>query len=191
MQIRCLLAILLLSVAFAAPVSAGELEVQQAYEQGHYKRTPFDAAQSRIKSQADVRFLQRMFAVSDNVLVARVMILSGIYTGQGANAVTYSVDMKSLIDYFSSQKAPEHLQKVQGLMLDLMEEQKNFMAHWASSTRSEKRLIEKTYERQAAVQNSNRKVQQIYLELMKLYPNESDYNKCAFFDHLYALDLLS
>ncbi len=190
MHIRLLIAFLFLCVSFPVVAEAG-MTVQQAYESGHYKRTPFDAARSKIKSQKDIQYLQRLFDVSDKVFLSRVLIMQGIYTGRDSNAVTYTMDMVALSEYFSDVEAPEHLQTVHQIMLELMDEQQIFLSRWAGSTRAEQRKIEKRYELQPAVQSSNRKVQQIYIELMKLYPEESEYNRRAFFDHLYALDLMN
>lgn len=189
MYIRFLLLIMCLGIVF--PVPAQAMSIAEAYKHGNYTRTPFDAAQSKIKSHADVQFLQKLFDVSDKVLVSRVLILNGIYTGRGANSVTYTLDMVALIDYLEAQEAPEHLQPVKEMMLELMNEQQIFMSRWAASTRDQQRFLEKRYDMQPEVQSSNRKVQQIYALLLKLYPGESEYNKRAFFDHLYALDMMN
>jgi hypothetical protein len=137
--------------------SAAGMSVEAAYASIPHRRTVFDRRAATMPAdEADA--LQRLFAIVDRAIVARV-------TKAGYDP---------LLAELRAFDAPSRLRRVHALVTEAV------VAEHAYLTRNE----------EGAVRTASARLHEAYAELMRLFPEESQHNRDAFFDYLCALDFL-
>jgi len=180
-------------IAILAPGSnATALSVDEAYQAIPHRQTTFDPESSTL-AEREKRFLDRIFALTDRAMAARVEQLSNLYyyEGQGDTGIaTYNQHIDALLDELKALNPPGKLKKHYDLVIQSIEEQRRFLQEWSDATQAEKARIKNSYTRAPLVRSSHHKLLASYKELMRHSPRETKHNQQAFFDHLCALDFL-
>ena len=168
------------------------LSVDEAYKAIPHRQTTFNRSASHVTAR-DIIFLSKIFSITDEAMAARVEHLTSLYAykgyGETGNSL-YNRKVDPLIQQLKSLNPPGPLQKHYRLVLESIQEQKQFFNEWAEAPKLKKKHLKKTYSKHPLVQSSHRKLIAAYRELMSLFPQENKHNKQAFFDHLCSLDFL-
>lgn len=168
------------------------LSIDEAYEAIPHRQTTFNLNASNATSK-DKIFLSKIFSITDEAMAARVEHLTSLYYykghGETGNSL-YNRKVDPLIQQLKALNPPAPLRKYYQLVLESIQEQKQFFKEWAEAPKSKKKHLKKTYSKHPLVQSSHRKLIAAYRELVGLFPQENKHNKQAFFDHLCALDFL-
>ncbi len=186
---------LLISMVFFALVWVPDLlalSVDEAYKAIPHQQTTFDRSSFNASSRDGI-YLSKMFSITDQAMAARVEQLSALYyfKGQGDTGISiYNQKVDVLIEQLEALNPPGFLEKPHQLILESIQEQKEFFNEWSNASNSKKKSFRNTYARHPLVQSSHHKLFAAYNELMRHFPEENPHNKQAFFDHLCALDFL-
>ena len=168
------------------------LSVDEAYKAIPHQQTTFNRTQSDISAR-DKIFLSKLFSITDQAMAARVDQLTTLYylKEHGDTQISfYNETVDRLIAQLKALNPPGHMKKNHQLILESIQDQKQFFNEWSSASDSKKSSLKKTLARHPLVQSSHHKLIAAYNELMRLFPQENKRNKQAFFDHLCALDFL-
>ena len=167
------------------------LSVDEAYKAIPHRQTTFDRSTSKVSARDSI-YLRKMFTITDQAMAARVAQLSTLYYFKGGDTgiTRYNKKVNKLIDQLESLSPPRFLKKHHRLILESIQEQKQFFNEWSNASDSEKKSFRNTLARHPLVQSSHHKLFAAYDELMRNFPEENRHNKQAFFDHLCALDFL-
>ncbi len=190
MKLKLLTGILAAALIYAPDLYA--LSIDEAYEAIPHRQTTFNLDASNATARDKV-FLGKIFSITDEAMTARVEHLQSLYYykghGETGNSL-YNRRVEPLIQQLKALNPPAPLQKHYQLVLESIQEQKQFFKEWAEVPNSKKNILKKTYSKHPLVQSSHHKLIAAYGELMRLFPQENKHNKQAFFDHLCALDFL-
>ena len=167
------------------------LSVDEAYKAIPHRQTTFDRSTSKVSARDSI-YLRKMFSITDQAMTARVEQLSALYYYDGGDTgiSRYNKKVNKLIGQLETIKPPRLLKIHHQLILESIEEQKQFFNEWSSASDSKKKSFRDTLARHSLVQSSHHKLFAAYNELMRHFPEENQHNKQAFFDHLCALDFL-
>lgn len=173
-----------------------EYTVEESYEFFSRQRTPFDPKKSKL-SPAESKYLDHFFFVTDLAFKARVNMMQYFFTGKTAHKKhlpEYIKKIDDLIQSFGLIETPsenmksEDMKNVEELLVQALEEQKDFFKEWSTLKGAAFIRMRDNYEEHLLVQSSHMKLQRVYTQLMLIYPDEDPYNHKAFFNHLAALD---
>ncbi|MCB1650659.1 MAG: hypothetical protein KDI46_01255 [Alphaproteobacteria bacterium] len=167
------------------------MNIDQAYQAIPHNQTPYSLKQSRLPD-ADAKYLDHYFFVSDIALRARVMALNRFLGKTPAIDIqTYNQEVENAIASFALIQTPRHLQQIENTLISALRDQQSFFNEWndMAGTHGYSRL-QKTYTRHPKVMSSHQKLIKAYQMLKQTYPSETPYNQNAFFDHLCALDFI-
>ena len=190
MKYRILITAIVFTLVWAPGLLA--LSVDEAYKAIPHQQTTFDRSISNASARDQI-YLSKMFSITDQAMAARVEQLSVLYyfKGEGdAEISIYNDKVDRLIGQMEALNPPGSMNKNHQLILESIEEQKQFLNEWANASASMKRSFRNTLSRHRLVQSSHHKLIAAYNELMRRFPEEGRHNQQAFFDHLCALDFL-
>lgn len=192
MKIRKFLAIACLSLCIAAPVSAQDMTLDEAYMQVHNKqRKPYNPEQTHI-SAPDAKYLDHYFFAADLAMRARVMTLRH-FNGQARAMSTerYNKEIDSIVESFNMIDTPSHLRKPEALLIQAIRDQQEFFNEWRAVEGSPRyEQLKKNYLSHPKVVSSHRLLIAAYSLLKRKYPRETAANQQSFYDHLCALDFI-
>ena len=157
------------------------MSVAEAYQAIPHRRTVFDYEQATMPEDEKI-YLHQMFAFIDLAIVERVKMLLWLSSpvARGAPADNYD----NILSQIQSLKAPGPLQNFHNLVHDAISEQHKALDEW------QKNSLPASMAQHPLVQSASSKLHEAYSILLSLYPQESQYNKEAFFDYLCALDFI-
>jgi hypothetical protein len=190
MKLKLLIGVFVSTILWVPDLFA--LSVDEAYKAIPHQQTTFNRTTSNISSR-DKIYLSKMFSITDQAMAARVEQLSTLYyfKGHGDTGISaYNEKVGRLVGQLEALNPPGFLKKHHQLILESIQEQKQFFNEWASASDSKKNSLKNTLARHPLVQSSHHKLFAAYNELMRQFPQEIQHNKQAFFDHLCALDFL-
>jgi hypothetical protein len=166
--ISCFMASLLL----ADPASA-QMTVDEAYKAIPHPRTLFQAAEARSAGMTaqEARSLEDFFRLVDRATVLRVSNMM-----KKSSVAGYVPVIKAL----EAWEAPEALSAVKARVVNAVRDQQQYFQNPRPGP----------LHGNALVRSSSRDLRAAYGELMRLYPNQGQNNKTAFFDYLCALDFI-
>lgn len=182
---------LFLCLLLLFPVCGHAMSIEQAYQAIPHKQTTFSPQQSRLPS-IDARYLDFLFTVTDIAMRARVMTLQTMYHGKGEMRFEqYDREIRQALDGFKLVQTPPHLQEVEDLIVASIRAQHTFFEKWDSMRgTSGYQQLRNNYTGDVDVLSAHKNLLAAYYKLMALYPDESQHNLTAFFDHLCALDFI-
>ena len=153
--------------------------VEDAYRAIPHRRTVFDVDAARM-SREERLYLHTLFTMVDLAVVERVDTLSALQRGATGSRDDYDALLREL----GALRAPETLRGVHRLVVEAITEQRTALAQWRTAGPPH------ALNGHPLVVSSSTKLRQAYAELMRLFPDEREQNKAAFFDYLCALDFI-
>ncbi len=170
---------------------AQDAMIQQGYDSLGVNRTDFSTKNSKIEKQ-DAAYLDRLFAVTDEIMVVRLSALQQLYHNANVDTVKdYNRVVDDMLGRLSQSRAPQHLAYVETTIISAIREQQQFLNQWASAKDTpEFDHIKNSYAAAPLVSSSHQKLLDAYGELMGIYAYENGHNKKAFYSHLCALDFI-
>ncbi len=180
---------LLAEPPLASIESSPKMSVEEAYRAIPHHRTVFDASGARMENVERI-FLEQFFSLVDSAIVQRVEMLSYLQSGGQRGQVWRKSG--SLFNDLNALNVPPTLRPVYGLVSEAITEQRKYLDEWYQAFTDGKPYTYRFRDNpnHSLVTSSSQKLHQAYDGLMKLYPQESDQNKAAFFDYLCALDFI-
>lgn len=177
-----------------APANAQqkEMTIDQAYKAIPHVRTQYDPKQSTLPD-AEKAYLDHLFFVTDLALQKRMMMLHYFSkTREEAYLKTYNTEIGNMISTFSLMPAPtEQLKSVEQTLITALRQQQKFFNDWAASKGTgQYERLQKNHTSELLVISSHNNLISVYNMLNQLYPQETEHNKKAFYDHLCALDFI-
>jgi hypothetical protein len=170
-----------------SPVPSPTISVQQsmtvgqAYQRIPHAQTTFSPTQTQAMNASEAQNANELFTWVDFAIVERVMLMDNIQRGQQYSSGNYAVILAKLNNMVVAEKLTES----KNLIIAAINDQKNYFEQQARAAQSQP-----INSQNSLIQDSHQKLFTAYNKLMALYPQESDHNKKAFFDHLCALDFI-
>lgn len=192
MKIRKFLAIACLSLCIAAPVSAQDLSLDEAYMQVHNKqRKPYNPDQTKIAAK-DAEYLDHYFFAADMAMRARVMTLRYFYEQpRSMDVARYNSEIEEIISSFDMIDTPSNLRKAESLLVQAIRDQQAFFNEWKAAEGTPKfEQLKNNYRSHPKVASSHRLLIMAYSLIKQQYPRETSANQQSFYDHLCALDFI-
>lgn len=191
MILRIFLTVFALLTGSAVVAHAQDMTIEQAYEAIPHARTPFDKKQSTIGS-AESKYLDHFFFASDLAMRARVQTLQHFYHNDNITKLeTYDKEINTLLASFDLIETPTNLKEVQSNLLGAIRDQQKFFHEWAAQKGTPAfAQTKQNMAQNSLVQSAHQKLVSAYSMLKQLYPEETEHNQQAFFDHLCALDFI-
>lgn len=171
---------------FALSTSAAAMSIEQAYQAIPHRQTPYREAYSPLP-QAHKEYLQSLFELTDEAMRLRVVILQNFQNKHFVSMKKYRPVYISILQKIESLNPPPSLRSAHNLIIAAVRNHLLFFEEWAQSNKPH---LFPHYNRHHLVLDSHRKLIQSYNILLRKYPQESQSNKQAFFDHLCALDFI-
>lgn len=162
------------------------LTVSAAYAEIPHRRTPFRPNEVEI-SDYETEYLQLAFATINQGIVQRVAAVQAFRNGDFQ--LKYVDDYLEVAEFFRSIQAPDRLAAYHAAVAESMTEQIAFLQTWQSSGPAAFGG-NVTFASEPAVLRASEALKKAHAELLRLYPNVSDVNRDAFFDHHCALDFI-
>ncbi|MEZ0262242.1 MAG: hypothetical protein ACAH80_14640 [Alphaproteobacteria bacterium] len=151
------------------------MTVDEAYKAIPHQKTKFDSLKGSMSGD-EKAFLDVFFELVDLAMVERVSSMQAISSGKAVSANYDEIDRRLM-----SIEVPEKLKTAHMLVTQAVQEQRKYLEQWKNSGGA-------FNVGDPLIGSSSAKLVQAYGELMRIYPQESEHNKKAFFDHLCALD---
>lgn len=190
--ILMLLVLLVIPSGVAMAQAEKEMTIDEAYKAIPKERTPYNKKETQI-SEAEAKYLDHLFFVTDVAMQKRMMMLRHFSEGRHRFYLkTYNIELGTLLGGFDLIDAPSpSLQKAEDLIVLAIRQQQQFFNEWAALEGTpEYESTKQGYVKHMLVQISHQNLLAAYNVLMKLYPNETDHNKKSFYTHLCALDFI-
>jgi len=163
------------------------LTAEEAYEKIPHRRTVFNAGAAKMGA-AEREFLTVFFETVDVGVVERVETMSRLMYRNYDRDLNgrYAVLKRRL----NGLKIPNKLKPIRKLVVDAVEDQRAFLHEWNEDVQGAGKLSVNSVPSHPRVRSASTKLKNAYGKLMKLYPQEGQHNKEAFFDYLCALDFV-
>jgi len=155
------------------------LSVEEAYRAIPHRRSVFNSQDAKIPVE-ERQYLQRFFRLVDLAIVERVGMLLWVQSkgSRGEPATHYD----RLLNDLKVLRAPPGLKDVHEFVVKAIEDQRAALEAWRRSG------LPSNIAQDPLVGRSSQNLRRAYDELMRLFPQEGQHNKDAFFDYLCALD---
>lgn len=161
----------------------GRLKKQSYSVPGAYGLIPHGRTKFRSKeaqmSIAEAEYLKHIFHISDQIVVERVDLQIKHRQEKPIDLHNYTVLIHALNDL----DAPKNLDDIKTLILNSAIEQRSYFMELKKTGNS-------FDARSSLVKTSSLALRKAYGMLMKQYPEETQHNIKAFFDHLCAMDFI-
>ena len=177
----------LLVLALGAEARA-DLTIEEAYRAIPHRQTTFDPGRSSISS-GEKQALDRLFALTDRAMAARVQSLGWLRSGGRRDRFAPSYDR--IVRDIRDLEVPGRLTGVHAAVTAAVEDQLAYLEEWndARSRGEEYRWnMGRGAPRHPRASAASARLHEAYGILVNLYPSEDPQNRQAFFDHLCALD---
>jgi len=163
-----------------APLSRQAISVPEAYRRLPHRQMSYRAGDKKIDAAANA-YLRQLFALTDKAVEARVLTQSRMGRGQTYDPTNYAAIMYQM----NALSPPDDLHHAHNLILNALNQQHSYFMLWQQA--KDPKYYSPGH---SLVKSSHRKLISAYEELMKLYPQATQNNREAFFDHLCALDFI-
>jgi hypothetical protein len=179
---------LLLLVAFQ---TRAQNAIEFAYASIPHSRTPFDQHQSILPKNERLA-LEKLFTVIDELVVQRVAFFIWLKGGMKKEAAAED-HYDEILLRLEKISMPNNLKKTKDLVLAAARDQRDYLRTWKAALEKDGKFAEAlgAYKgTPAKVLSSSQAISAAYSELMNHQPKESEFNRKAFYDGLFALDFL-
>ena len=178
-------AVLAALLALAA-VEASAVSIEEAYASIPHRRTPFHAASAKA-SPAHAAQLQRLFELTDRGVVLRVEGMQAHYNRDRAGLARVLAGYDALAATLRAERFAPELVPARDMIVEALAGQRR---HLASRPDGGLAFVRQQLAATPEVKNASHQLHGAYAILMKAFPQQSNHNRTAFFDHLCALDFL-
>jgi hypothetical protein len=181
--------LVLLSAFFCLmPSTTSAMSIEDAYKAIPKEQTPYDANNSPL-SAPDAQYLAAFFMTLDYAVALRVELLNAMLNDQFYDIEYFQQAYVGIIQDLQSMPTPHKHYETQRLVLEALQEQWAFFEEWHYADYQMKSIY-RSYNNQPKVKSSSRKLIMAYNLFLQAYPNETQWNKKAFYNHLCALDFI-
>ncbi len=185
-----------LSLLMALSAGAADLigSVEDAYAVRHLRRTPFDPRAALHLDPAESRFLEDLFALTDEAVLLNTNVRRWFLTrgAKGSHAATHLGRLDALRARLGELETPERVESVRGLVAESLQLQRGFVAEWNQALEQgrpfESQLTDE-FAYHEGLHRSHRLLLKAFAELHALFPDAGEWTHMAFHDHLRAMDL--
>ena len=167
--------------------------VDDVYSAGQLRHTPFDARIMSISVPEESKFLENVFALTDESILLNANVRLWFRTNgvQGLHAADYLARMDEVSGRLEALDAPSRVRSVRDLLAESFALQRRFVNDWYDALQAgrpfESQLTDE-YAYHEGLHRSHRLLLKTFAELRALYPDERDSNHRAFHDLLLAVD---
>ncbi len=185
-----------LSLLMALSSGAADLigSVEDAYAVRHLRRTPFDPREALHLDPAESRFLEDLFALTDEAVLLNTNVRNWFLTrgAQGIHAADHLGSLDALRARLGELETPEWVESVRGLVAESLQLQRGFVAEWNEALEQgrpfESQLTDE-FAYHEGLHRSQRVLLKAFAELRALFPDAGEAVHAAFHDHLRAVSL--
>ena len=184
------------SLLTAGTVMAADLlgEVEEAYATRQLRRTQFDPRAARDLERSEARFLEDLFALTDEAVLLNTNVGRWFATrgAQGLHAADYLERMDALRVHLDELETPVRIASVRRFVAESLKFQRSFVAEWHQAQEEgrdfESQLTDE-FAYNEGLHRSQRLLLKAFAELRALFPDAGEAAHAAFRDHLRAVAL--
>ncbi len=189
---------LILGVGLLAGMPAGAADlvasVEDAYAVRDLQRTPFDPRAALHLAPEESRFLEDLFALTDEAVLLNINVGRWFFTDgvRGLHAEDYLDRADLLRERLDQLETPERVESVRGLLAQSLLLQRSFLEEWHQALREGRPFPSQLTDEFAyheGLHRSHRLLLKAFAELHALFPDAGETTHMAFHDHLRAVDL--
>jgi hypothetical protein len=178
------------------PSGAADLvaNVEDAYAVRQLRRTPFDPRSALHLEPEESRFLEDLFALTDEAVLLNTNVGRWFFTDgvKGLHAEDYLSRAHLLRERLDQLETPERVESVRDLLAQSLRLQHSFLEQWHRALREGRPFRSQLTDEFAyheGLHRSRRLLLKAFAELHALFPNAGETTHIAFHDHLLAVDL--
>jgi hypothetical protein len=181
-----------LLTAGAAMAAESLGDVDEAYAFRGLRRTPFDRHAAGYLERSEGRFLEDLFALTDEAVLLNADVGRWLSTGggEGLHAIDYLERMDALRVQLDELETPGRIASVRRFVAESLLLQRSFVAEWhqalAGGRDFESQLTDE-FAYHEGLHRSQRLLLKAFAELRALFPDVGETVQAAFHDHLRAL----
>ena len=189
---------LILGMGLLAGMPAGAADlvagVEDAYAVRDLQRTPFDPRAALHLAPEESRFLEDLFALTDEAVLLNINVGRWFFTDgvRGLHAEDYLDRADLLRERLDQLETPERVESVRGLLVQSLLLQRSFLEEWHQARREGRPFPSQLTDEFAyheGLHRSHRLLLKAFAELHALFPDAGETTHMAFHDHLRAVDL--
>ncbi len=189
---------LILGVGLLAGMPAGAADlvasVEDAYAVRDLQRTPFDPRAALHLAPEESRFLEDLFALTDEAVLLNINVGRWFFTDgvRGLHAEDYLDRADLLRERLDQLETPERVESVRSLLAQSLLLQRSFLEEWHQALREGRPFPSQLTDEFAyheGLHRSHRLLLKAFAELHALFPEAGETTHMAFHDHLRAVDL--
>ena len=178
-----------LSVAIALaivglPYSTYAMTVEEAYMTLSHHRPMFNPTMAHIADDESL-YLRQLFDIIDRAVRERVQTMAWLQST--AASAEPSDQYNELISRLWALQPPSRLAHVHQVVREAIEEQRDVLRQWRPLRGTSEHVVTMQH---PLVQDSSRKLHQVYDEIVQLFPGAGEHNRQAFYDYFCCLDFL-
>ncbi len=169
--------------------SQKEMSIKDAYLAIARSQTTYDEAAS-VMSKTERAALAKIFAVVDSLVHLRVTYLNWLRLGR-ANAQPFEDTYDALISELEKINVPKKMQKTKAFILSGVKDQRDYLREWKAALEKNTSYPDAFGDNKKVhpkILSSSQAINNAYGELLNMKPKESEHNRKAFYDALFALD---
>ncbi len=169
-------------------------DVAEAYAVRYLRRTPFDPRAAPHLETSEARFLEDLFALTDEAVLLNTDVRRWFSTdgAGGLHAADYLERMDALWVHLDELETPGRVASVRRFVAESLKLQRSFVAAWHQAL-EEGRPFESQLTDEFAyneeLHRSQRLLLKAFAELRALFPDAGEATHTAFLDHLRAVGL--
>lgn len=194
---RALLSVLVgAALPAAGPALAADLlgSVADAYALRRLPRTPFDPRAAGHLAPEEARFLEDLFALTDEAVLLNTDVGRWFGSGgtKGLHAAVYLERIDALRARVAGLETPARVESVRRLVSESLGLQRDFLAEWHAALAAGQPFASQLTDEFAyheGLHRSQRLLLKAFAELHALFPDAGETAHRAFHDHLRAVDL--
>ena len=178
------------------PSAAADLvaSVEDAYAGRDLPRTPFDPRAALQLAPEESRFLEDLFALTDEAVLLNTNVGRWFFTegARGLHAEDYLGRADLLRERLDQLETPERVESVRSLLVQSLLLQRSFLEQWHKALREGRPFASQLTDEFAyheGLHRSHRLLLKAFAELHALFPDAGETTHMAFHDHLRAVDL--
>ncbi len=180
----------------AGAATAADLlgDVAEAYAVRQLRRTPFDPREARHLDTSEARFLEDLFALTDEAVLLNTDVRRWFSTdgAGGLHAADYLERMDALWVHLDELETPGRVASVRRFVAESLKLQRSFVAEWHQALEEgrpfESQLTDE-FAYHEGLHRSQRVLLKAFAELRALFPDAGEAVHAAFHDHLRAVGL--
>jgi hypothetical protein len=180
----------------ATPSHAADLiaSVEDAYAVRDLRHTPFDPRAALRLAPEESRFLEDLFASTDEAVLLNTNAGHWFFTdgARGIHPEDYLGRADLLLERLDQLETPKRVESVRGLLIQSLLLQRSFLMQWHQARREGRPFPSQLTDEFAyheGLHRSQRLLLKAFAELYALFPDAGETTHRAFHDHLRAVDL--